>query len=430
MKHIRTALVTTGSAAVALAGLAVPETSAAGSPPPWAPVGPPSSTVTDWAGIALSTVYPARSVPDGALYLGFTSLAVYDAVRTAKREHPQHGWDSARAAAAVAAHDVLSEYFPGSSASLNTALADSLASLRSGPAKTAGMAIGASAADDMIASRVGDGRNDATIAYTKAPVIGIWRPTLPGSLPMALPWLGRVKPLLLDSPTQIQPNGPDLLTSSDYTADYNEVRTAGAMTGSTRTAEQTTIARFYNTNVNEQLQRALLTLLDEHPLGVVQTARLFALINAGVADAAITTWRLKLDVGYWRPITAIQEGDADPNPLTFGDPQWEPLINAIGSTPPGTPPYPDYPSGHASVTNAFTEALTRTMGTTATDLTLCSSLLCASPTNTTRHYTSLDTLSDDAFMARIWLGIHFRDAMEDARYVGQQAARIVDHRLP
>jgi hypothetical protein len=422
MRYIRTALVTIGSTAVVVAGLAVPATTAA---PPPAPLGPPSTTVTDWAGIALSTVYPARSVPDGALYLGFTSLAVYDAVLTAKREHPRHGWVSARAAAAVAAHDVLAQYFPASAGTLDAALATSLGALPDVPSKPAGVAVGHTAAADMIASRVGDGRNNPAISYTKTPAIGVWRPTPPNNLPMALPWLGYVKPLLVPSLASVTVDGPDALTSAGYTADYKEVKTTGAATGSTRTADETTIAKFFNANVILQSQLGLLAMLDDEPLGVVATARLFALINASAADALITTWRHKLEVGFWRPITAIREGDNDTNTSTVGDPTWTPLIDTLGGTPPGTPPYPDYPSGHASGLNAFTEALTLTTGTTATDLTLFSSV-----TSSTRHYSDLATLSQDGFMARIWLGIHFRDAMEDARSIAVQTTRLVDSRLP
>ena len=277
----------------------------------------------------------------------------------------------------------------------------------------------------MIASRVGDGRNNPAITYTKTPAIGIWRPTPPNNLPMALPWLGYVKPLLVSSLASVQVDGPDALTSTGYLADYNEVKTTGAATGSTRTADQTTIAKFFNSNVILQTERGLLAMLDDEPLGVMATARLFALINASAANALITTWRHKLEVGYWRPITAIREGDNDTNTSTVGDPTWTPLIDTLGGTPPGTPPYPEYPSGHASGLNAFTEALTLMTGTTATDLTLFSSV-----TNSTRHYSDLGALSQDGFLARIWLGIHFRDAMEDARSIAVQTTRLVDSQLP
>jgi hypothetical protein len=430
MNRLRTALVTASSAAVLVAGLAVP-TMAVAPPRPAevsnpAPQGPPSSTVTEWAGIALATVYPARSVPDGALYLGFTSLAVYDAVLTARSGPRGHGWVSARAAAAVAAHDVLVEYFPTAKDTLDMKLANTLAGLHHEGAKQRGMVVGAQAADDMIASRLNDGRNNPAITYNKPPDIGIWRPTPPNNAPMALPWLGHVKPLVLDSPTQIKPDGPDALGTSAYEADYNEVRVTGSATATLaeRSAEQTTTAKFYNANVISQTQTALLAMLAEEPLGIRKTARLFALINASTADGLITTWRLKLDLGFWRPVTAIALVD-DGNPDTVFVPGWTPLIDTLGGAVPGTPPYPDYPSGHATGTNAFTKALILTMGTAATDLTLSSPV-----TSSTKHYTNLHTLSQDAFLARIWLGIHFRDAMDDARFIGEKAARLVDSRLP
>jgi hypothetical protein len=405
---------------VAVAGLSVPASPvvAVAAPPP-----PAAAFVTEWAGIALATVYPARSVPDGSLYLGFTALAVYDAVHTAKRGSTRP--TSARAAAAVAAHDVLVTYFPAAAATLDAELTESLGTIAPSRIKNRGIRVGRAAAAEMVASRVGDGRNDPAVVYTKTPAVGIWRPTPPNNAPMALPWFGHVKPLLLDWPTEIKTDGPDALTSSAYAADVAEVARVGVATGSTRTEDQTTTAKFYNYNANLQVQQALLGLLEDEPLGVVRTARLLALVNASIADALITTWRLKLDIGLWRPVTAIALADTDGNAATAPVAGWVPLIDTLGGMPAGTPPYPEWPSGHGSVINAFTEAVELTMGTTETDLTLYSGV-----TDSTKDYTDLDALSDDAFMARIWLGIHFRDAMEDARYVGQQAARIADERLP
>jgi hypothetical protein len=420
MKHVRTSFVAVSVAAVAVAGLAIPASPvvAVAAPPP-----PAATFVTEWAGIALATVYPARSVPDGSLYLGFTSLAVYDAVYTAKRESARP--TSARAAAAVAAHDVLVNYFPTAAATLGAELADSLGTIAPSRIKNRGIRVGRAAAAEMVASRVGDGRNDPAVVYPKAPAPGIWRPTPPNNAAMALPWLGHVKPLLLSWPTEIKPDGADPITSSAYAADVAEVAAAGVATGSTRTEDQTTTAKFYNYNANLQVQQALLGLLEDEPMGVLATARLLALVNASVADALITTWRLKLDVGLWRPLTAITLADTDGNAATTPITGWVPLIDTLGGTPAGTPPYPEWPSGHASIINAFTRSLELTYGTSATDLTLYSGV-----TDSTKQYDDLDDLSDDAFLARIWLGIHFRDAMEDARYVGEQAARIADSRLP
>lgn len=385
---------------------------------PTAQAGPQraATVITDWNAVALRTIFTeaASPIPSGALYLGFSSLAVYDAVRSARscdcRANPV-------AAAAVAAHDVLAEYFPDSTANLAADLDESLGDLRDNAAKTRGIEIGEEAAAEMIASRVDDGRDDATIMFTKAPAIGVWRPTPPTSAPMLVPWLGFVEPLLLDSANQIRPEGPDPVTSAAYAADFNEVKRLGELESESRTARQTDIALFFNFNTIVLYLDALGRMLAEEPLRLPATARLYALVNASVADALITTWRLKYDIGFWRPITAIHEADADGNPATAADTDWTPLGP--------TPPYPENSSGHGSITNAFTMSLALSTGRNRTDLDLHSPA-----TMSDRHYGSLDKLARDAFSSRIWLGIHFRAAMQDARFVGRQAARIVDRRLP
>jgi hypothetical protein len=392
---------------------------------------PPAATaVTHWNAIALRTVYTQARlpVPVGSLYLGFTSLAVHDAVLDATKANPQHGKASAPAAAVVAAHDVLKAYVPASAVDLDADLTSDLAAIPAGPAKQRGIAVGTRAAADMIASRVGDHRFDP-VAFQRAEAPGVWRPTLPGAAPMAVPWLAFVTPLLLGSATEIAVDGPDALGSAAYTADFNEVRTMGARTGSARDADQTAIARFYNANAVVQYGNALMAYAAAHPRSIVTTARTFALVNASVADALIATWWQKYHVGYWRPVTAIQQADTDLNADTTADPAWTPFADDPAANPPGgpagTPPYPDYPSGHGAITNAFTEAVALAYGSKTTDLTVSSAV-----TGTSRSYTSLDALSRDAFHARIWLGIHFRDAMEDSVWIGNESARIADARLP
>jgi hypothetical protein len=203
----------------------------------------------------------------------------------------------------------------------------------------------------------------------------------------------------------------------------------GARTGSGRDESQTDTARFFNSNAVVQYQNALLGYVAAHPADIVRTAHLFALVNVSVADALISVWWHKYTVGLWRPVTAIQLADSDGNPGTTPDPGWTPFADDPTANAPGaalgTPPYPEYPSGHAAVTNAFTESMALAFGTNATDLTLASAV-----TGTTRHYTSLDAISRDAFNARIWLGIHFRDAMEDSVHIGQESARLTAARLP
>jgi hypothetical protein len=194
-----------------------------------------AQVVLDWQRTALRTVYTenATPVPVGPLYLGFTSLAIRTAVERAERA----GHTSARAAAAVAAHNVLKEYFPASAATLHADLATSLGALPPGPATWRGIWVGARAAAALIADRTDDGRNDPSYVYSKPPAPGVWQPPPTG---MAAPWLGFTDSLVLD--THLPVDGPDPLTSAAYARDYDPtwlklVRNASGVDGADRFVE-------------------------------------------------------------------------------------------------------------------------------------------------------------------------------------------------
>jgi hypothetical protein len=272
-----------------------------------------------------------------------------------------------------------------------------------------GVAIGAAAADEMIASRVDDGRNDASIVYSKPEAPGIWQPAPGGA--MALAWLGFVDPVIDVAPVAL--NGPDPLRSKAYARDYNEVRKLGSVDSTRRTPEQTAIAQFFTANPVLTYRAALCDLLDAHPMGLLRTTRLFARIDAATANSFIQTWRLKYDVGYWRPFQAIALADTDGNRRTRPESDWVPLVP--------NPAYSDYTSGHAAATSPFAEVLRQTLGD-HTKLVLKAG-------GTERTYWTLSALEHDAFHARIWGGLHFRDAMEDAYDIGRESARRVMHEL-
>jgi hypothetical protein len=339
------------------------------------------------------------------LYLGFTSVAMFDAVEAAQRRHA-----SAVAAAAVAAHDVLLEYFPSSAANLATDLAASLADVPDTRAKDRGKRIGEHAAEDMIESREDDGRdNPDGIVYDKSRGPGVWQPSGTPPVPMLAPWLGFVDPLVSRRPIKV--DGPDPIDGWEYAMDYMEIKRVGRATGADRTPYQTDTATFFNSNSAIMVSDALLRYLDANPLSLRRTAKLFARIHGAMTDSVIVTWRLKYD-GYWRPFQAIQGPPTHPddgNPATVPDPAWTPLIP--------NPPYADYVSGHASLTAPAIQVIRRTLGE-ETQLELRSSTLPATP----RTYPTLTELEFDAFHARIWGGLHFRDAMEDGYYIGHTAA--------
>ncbi len=295
----RAAIAVTALLAAPLALVATTSTPATAGDEPVA-----TSMAVSWQRTALRTIFtetvPTPPPPVISVYLSFTSLAVYDAAREA-----QHGGGTPAAAAAVAqaAHDVLWEYFPASRANLDADLADSLALIKDGSKEDRGVAIGAAAADRMIASRVGDGRGNASIVYSKAGGPGVWQPPATG---MALAWLAFLKPVV-DVPI-VQLDGPDPLGSAAYAVDYNEVKRVGSTTSETtgdRTAAQTETSRFINGNITAIYRDALIRYLRGEPMGLIPTTRLFARIDAAQVDSFIQTWRLKYDVGFWRPFQAI-----------------------------------------------------------------------------------------------------------------------------
>jgi hypothetical protein len=271
-----------------------------------------AEAAVQWQRIAVRIIWsetvPTPAPPVGSMYLAFTSLAVHDAATEAQRK----GRVAATAAVATAAHDVLHEYFPASRTNLDADLAAMMARIPDGRKADAGAAIGAAAADAMIASRVGDGRFDPAIVYSQPAGPGVWQPASGGA--MALAWLGFLKPVVDVAPVAL--DGPDPLGSAAYAADYDEVAAVGSSTSTTRTAEQTAISQFFANNVNGAYRLAVCDVLEREPLGLLPTTRLFARIDAAVLTSFIQTFRLKYDVGFWRPAQAIAAADSDGNPDT------------------------------------------------------------------------------------------------------------------
>jgi hypothetical protein len=372
--------------------------------------------IAEWNEIAARTIFTenATPIPSSGLYFGFVSIAVYDAVVSIEGGYQpyfdQRGSRraSSEVAAATAAYRILRHYFPASAENLRADYQASLADLPRGDAMAHGKQVGKDAAMSVIRSRRHDGR-DASVQLVVDPAPGAWRPTPDAFSPMALPWLGFVKPLLLDSPTQIPLPGPDGLDTDAYARDFAEVKAFGAKDGSSRSAAQTETALFFNSNSVLQYQVGLRDEVSRRGLDIVESSRAFAILGSTTADALIACWRSKYDYAYWRPITAIQLADTDGNDATAPDPAWTPLVP--------TPPYPDYVSGHACITGAASGTLAYLFGADTVDLNLFSGV-----TSTTRHYDTVDALDVDTMNARIWLGLHFRKAMTDGNLLGHDVS--------
>ena len=379
---------------------------------------PDSSVVTAWNTIAVRTIFTenATPIPSSGLYFAFASVAVYDAVVSIEGGYRPFFYRgsaprgaSSEVAAATAAHRVLVNYFPASTANLDADLATFLTGVPDGAKKTRGQQVGEASAADLIAARVGDGRN-ASVTLDVVPAPGVWRPTPPAFAPMLVPWLAFVKPIALRSTNQTHLAGPRELTSAGYAREYAETKAYGAKTGSRRTATQTETALFWNANSVLQYHVSLADRINRHPMTITAGARAFALLGTGIADALIGCWDPKYHRASWRPITAINLGDTDGNPATIADPAWEPLVT--------TPAYPEYASGHACITGAATNTFRSLFGPRRMDLDISSSI-----TGTTRHFNSAAALDEETQNARVWLGLHFRRAMTDGNQIGHIAAQ-------
>ena len=265
--------------------------------------------ILDWEEYSFQAVYPlpTSSIPGGVPVLGFTSLTMYDAVRASLHRNNS----SEVAAVATAAHDILVSYAPRlhdtnpptpTTANvitlLDSRLASTLAGVPDGPAEDKGVHIGKRVAAEFIESREGDHFRDPTIHYSKPNLPGYWQPTPPRT-DMLEAWLGSLDHVVLHRLVRV--NGPDDLTSYDYARDYNEVKRFGAANSTRRSAEQTQTSHFFNSNAATTVGRALLLYLKSNPMDLRATARLFGVMHGAMTDAIIKCWRLKRDVGFWRP---------------------------------------------------------------------------------------------------------------------------------
>lgn len=392
--------------------------------------GSDTDAATDWNAFAVQALVaasPARPNPVPFLDMAVVQAAVHDAVQAIDRRYtPYHlkflrgATGSKQAAAARAAHDVLVNILPGQAASLDATYHDYFTT--HGLAENdPGVSVGAVAAAGILALRANDGRipNPPLPPFIGGDAPGQWRPTpslLPGPpptlAPMSSPGLGAVPPFTLKSGKQYRAAAPPSLSSEQYTKEYNEVKALGALNNSMRTPGQSQLASFFAGNFLILFNQTLRDVAAAHTDNIGDNARLLALGTLAIADSFITSWDSKKHYNYWRPITAIREGDNDGNPWTKGDPEWQPLIN--------TPNYPDYTSGANNAAGALTRVLELYFQTDRMTFTVVSANPNAVPN--TRAYTHFSDLARDTVNVRIYQGVHFRSADEAGRKQGRQVA--------
>jgi PAP2 superfamily len=399
--------------------------------------------VTDWNQIAVNTLTglpgPAGgATPAAQVNVGMVQGAVYDAVNATEPKHHRPyllkrrfaATASKEAAVATAAYTVLSNIvstvpanipFPGKESvlqSLASQYASSLEAIPDSPFKAQGIAAGKAAAEAMIAARAGDGRFGPS-QWKPNSAAGHWQPLINPATGQPIldptPWVGGVKPFLMQSSSQFRTAGPQALASAAWAQDFNEVKALGRADSAVRTPEQTYIARWWQSTVVASWNAVARDLIGRDGLDLVDSARLFAMQNLAAADAAINCWNDKYYWDFWRPWNAIPRALEDDNPATEPDPTWTALITA---------PYPEHPSGHLCLDGAhlrvlrmfFPDVIEGGFQITSTS----TFLLPGDPR--TRTFSSFSQALAEIIEARIWAGLHYRTADVQAEQLGRGVA--------
>ncbi len=358
-------------------------------------------------------------------------LAIFEAVNSIQRTYqpfyeyvPASPAASIDAAAAQAAYRMLIHLYPAQKSVLEINRASSLASI---PAteRTAGVAVGNAAADLIIARRTNDGSDNNT-PYVPKSDPGKWRPDPlhPTQTALGANW-GRVTPFALDSAGQFRAPAPPALDSIEYAKSFDEVQRLGARTGSERTDDQTEIGVFWGydrgglgppTILFDEIARGISL---QRNFNLEENARLFAMLEVAQADAGIACWESKYLYEYWRPIGGIREAATDGNPDTTSISDWEPL-GAPGGGPPRdfTPPFPAYPSGHATFGGAIFRILELICGSDDVTFTVVSEEVPAAP----RIFSSFSKAAKENARSRIYLGVHWDFDDIQGRAMGRKVA--------
>ncbi len=415
----KTLLVVVGMVVVAAT---VALSSASAKHPPLPPPVPPDAVLT-WNTNTVNAVRsstPTKVQTDGMVYMSYVQAAVYDAVTKIEgRYQPYHDFAfavvpgaSVQAAVAAAARTTLDYYLPDQQPAVDAEYTAYLATLTGDVAD--GVAVGEAAANDIIAFRAGDGLKAATPSYGQiGPILpGQWQ-LQPGQA-VQTPWLATMRPFLLEQASQFRADPPPALTSRQYAKDLNETEAYGAIDSTVRTDEQKAIAFFWVGNNINQYNQTMQSVVAQHGMDLIDAAHLLAMGEIVTTDAGIACYDSKFFYQFWRPITAIRNADKDGNPDTTADPTWQALLVVPG--------HPEYPSQHGCFTAAFSDTLAAALHTKHIDVTMPGGQNGSSMLTTTQHFDTVNDIQNQVVDARVWLGFHFRNSVEQGENVGNQVA--------
>ena len=372
-----------------------------------------ADAVLDWNDVGIAAVIASRSSPpEGARAMAMMHVAMFEAVNAVEGGHAPYTFrtrapasTSAEGAAAAAAYRVLSGLYPQQRETLDKAWAASRQKLEGAPGFTAGASLGEQAAAECLTMRAKDGVG-AVSDYRPVTAPGVYVGTM---LPVSHDWR-EVKPFFLQQPSQFRPEPPPALTSELWARDYNEIKTFGEKNSRQRTPEQTEAARFWTATGAATWNSLVRALAASKPRSLAENARLFALVNMAATDAFVAVFDAKYTYNFWRPVTAIRNGDIDGNDATARDPRWLPFVD--------TPVHPEYPCAHCITAGAVAAVLEAEFGTGRVG-----PIELTSPTapGVTHRFERIADYVREVDEARIWGGMHYRNSTE----VGERMGRAI-----
>lgn len=351
--------------------------------------------------------------------MAIVHTAAYEAANAITRRYPDDGMKleaapdaSVDAAIATASHVAMLKLLPAQQAAIDASYQAALAKIADGKAKSAGIDVGERAAQAVLAARENDGAAGAE-AYRPQTSASTYVPT---TLPAVSHWPGR-KPWLMASAAQFRPAPPPALTSETWARDYNESKAMGAKNSTQRSAEQTAIAKFWEATLPPIYYGVVRSVADMPGRDATRNARLYAAVAQATDDALIAVFDAKYHYGFWRPITAIRNGDNDGNDATERDAAWVPFID--------TPMHPEYPCAHCIVASTVGAVLKAELGDAPAPLLTTTSYTAG---GAARSWNSIDAFVDEVSNARIWDGVHYRNSAEVGKAMGRKVGELAARR--
>jgi len=378
-----------------------------------------ADTVTDWADKITEI---AIDGPNTVRTVALAQNAVYEAVNAITARYPADRVDvgptqgaSLDAAIAAASHAVLLHEAPALKDRIEAAYQQALGHIAAGEARTRGIGLGERAAADVVEKHANDiGKIES---YRPLTTPGVYVPT---TFPLGYAF-AQHRPWFMKSAAQFRPGPPPALTSALWARDYNEIKAIGSATSTVRTPEQTDIARFWATALPDVHMGVVRSVATAPGREVTRNARLYAAVAAAMNDAEIAVLEAKYHYNFWRPITAIRNGDRDGNPATERDPDWTPLI--------ATPLHPEYPCAHCVIAATIAAVIRADAGGGPVPTLKTTS---NTAPGVTRRWTRTEDVVKEVSEARILDGVHYRNSTEVGNRMGEQIGALVAaaYRLP